>query len=114
MHQKNPAQGIALQRPIPLNQQATTRRQADSEGLAGFELPTLGNKGVAQGLEIGADPGPALLKSRECQGGLLQATTFLPTPMLRSSVSRPLSTALASPNTIAVWGSSNRAFLMPA
>ena len=71
-------------------------------------------EGVSQGLEIGADPGPALLKNRECQGGLLQAATFLPTPMLRSSVSRPLSTALASPNTMAVWGSSKRAFLIPA
>lgn len=71
-------------------------------------------EGVSQGLEIGADPGPALLKNRGCQGGLPQAATFLPTPMLRSSVSRPLSTALASPKTMAVWGSSNRAFLIPA
>ncbi len=64
-------------------------------------------QGVPQGLEVGADPGPALTKGT-------QAATFFPTPVLRSSVSSPLSTALASPKTMAVWGNSNRAFLIPA
>ena len=44
-----------------------------------------------------------------------QAAAFtLPTPIPRNSVSRPLITALASPKTMAVWGSSNRALAMPA
>lgn len=50
-------------------------------------------------------------------GSHAQAATFsftLPTPMERNSERRLFRTALASPNTIAVWGNSNRALAMPA
>lgn len=86
---------------------------------------------VAAGISwVPSDPGSALNRRLKqpsagqparlglCVCAQAQAATFwrlaLPTPSSRSSLSRLLSTALASPNTMAVWGSSNRALAMPA
>ena len=77
---------------------------------------------VAQGLQVAVQPGeagakrikPQLLGERERDGAQAATATLVPTPWLRSSVQSCCSTALASPNTMAVWGSSNSALAMPA
>ena len=125
MEQQNQAFGVFF-RLIEQGQQRPGSRRSTGQGWHGnFNRNPLivGEihlaQGVAQGLQVAADPGPALLKRRNPQPlpqlGVIHAAGhhFLPSPRSLSSTRRSPSTFLASPNSIEVLASSNRSFLMP-
>ena len=88
------------------------RRSARDDGAG-----TAAGPGLQGGLEEELQRNPGLQPWRgRTERQAIQAATadLLPTPWLRSSLQSCCSTALASPNTIAVCGSSNRALAMPA
>ena len=113
-------------RTIQIGQQLTrfggTTRQGrnwNANGLPLINRQVHRPERVPQGLQVATEPGKALLKQLNPQLlqqlGIVSAQWhhFLPSPRSLSSVSRSPSTFLASPNTIDVFASSNRSFLMP-
>ena len=113
-------QGVPQGLQVPPDPGGTLAEGAEAEevGRLGHDR-SWGRNGRGKRMRMGSGPQGAILSlpspPRRHPGQGPQAATFaLPTPRERSSVSRPFSTALASPKTMAVWGISNRALLMPA
>ena len=125
MEQENQTSGFPF-RLIEQGKQRPCSRSSTRQGWHGdFDrYPLIVGKihlaqGVAEGLQVTTDPGPALLKRRNpqplAQLGVIHAAPhhFLPRPRSFSSTRRSPSTFLASPNNIEVLANSNRSFLMP-